>query len=67
MFPRCVYLLLAEGAFVRLFPGVDLPVSVEAAGVSQHLATLLTLDHGLPSGADLPCLDGTIRMPLSSL
>ena len=48
-----------------LLPGVDLPVPVEAAGVSQHLAALLALDHRLPVAADLPSLDAAPGMPVS--
>ena len=33
--------------FVRFVSSVDLPVSVETAGVSQQLPTLLTLDTWL--------------------
>ena len=41
---------------VRFVPAVDLPVPVEAAGVSQHLAALLTLHTFLPVIPDLPDL-----------
>ena len=37
-----------------LLPGVDLPVPVEAAGISQHLAAVLALHARLPVGSDLP-------------
>ena len=40
------------GTLVWLLPSVDLPVSVEAAGVGQQLPALLALDGRLPIGAD---------------
>ena len=40
-----------------LLPSVDLPVSVETAGVGQQLPALLALDAGLPIGTDLPRLN----------
>ena len=37
---------------MRLLPGVDLPVPVEAAGVGQYLTALLALDCRLSIGSD---------------
>ena len=59
------YLPVAVWALVWLLSSVDLPVPVEAAGVSQHLAALLALDHRLPVAADLPSLDAAPGMPIS--
>ena len=42
---------------VRFVPSVDLPVSVETAGVGQQLPALLALHTGLPIGADLSRLN----------
>ena len=46
-------LLVTVGALVWLLSGVDLPVSVETAGVGQHLPAVLALHAGLPIGPDL--------------
>ena len=40
------------GTLVWLLPSVDLPVSVETAGVGQQLTALLALHCSLPIGAD---------------
>ena len=50
-------LLVAVGALVWLLPSVDLPVSVETAGVGQQLPALLALDAGLTIGTDHPRLN----------
>ena len=59
------YLPVTVWALVWLLSSVDLPVPVEAAGVSQDLAALLALDHRLPVAADLPSLDAAPGMPIS--
>ena len=65
MLVNVAYLPVTVGALVRLLPGVDLPVPVEAAGVGQHLPALLAPDHRLPIGADLTGSDAAIWMLLS--
>ena len=47
----------AVWTLVRFVPRVDLPVSVETAGVGQQLTALLALHTGLPIGADFPRLN----------
>ena len=54
-------------ALVRLLPGVDLPVPVEAAGVGQHLAAVLARHTRLAVGSDLPGLDSPLGGPLPHL
>ena len=46
-------LLVTVGTLVRLLSSVDLPVSVETAGVGQHLPAVLALHARLPVGSDL--------------
>ena len=46
------YLHVTVGALVRFFSGVDLPVPVESAWISQQFATLLTLDCSLAIGTN---------------
>ena len=58
-------LLVTVWALVRPLPGVDLPVPVEAAGVGQHLAALLALDHGFTIATNFTSLYSTIGMFLS--
>ena len=55
-------LLVTVGTLVWLLSGVDLPVSVEAAGVGQHLPTVLALHTGLPIGSDLTGPDNNITV-----
>ena len=47
---------------MRFVPRVDLPVSVETAGVSQQLPALLALHTGLPIRTDFPRLNTTQRV-----
>ena len=47
---------------MRFVPRVNLPMSVEAAGVGQQLTALLALHAGLPIGSNLTRLDTAERM-----
>ena len=50
-----------ESAFVRLLPGVDLHVPIEAAGVLQHLVALLARHTWLPVVPHITSPDAAFR------